>query len=112
MQINSWVSLKEKTREIKGNTSVKKFTCIDCGVPVWNENSRCVSCARTIQSMSSSKPPREILKAKIKDTPFTKIGEEYNVTDNAVRKWCRSYNLPSKSSEIKEIIKKGEWDLI
>ena len=52
------------------------------------------------------------MKAKIKDTPFTRIGAEYNVTDNAVRKWCKTYNLPSKTSEIKEIIEKGEWDLI
>lgn len=112
MQIKSWVSLKEETRENKGNTSVKKFACIDCGVPVWKENSRCVNCARVMQSANSAKPSREILKAKIKDTPFTTIGAEYKVTDNAVRKWCKTYGLPTRVSEIKEIVKKGEWDLV
>ena len=112
VQIKSWTSLKEETREAKGNTSVKKFTCIDCGTPVWNENSRCVNCARAIQSANSAKPSREILKAKIKDTPFTTIGAEYKVTDNAVRKWCKTYGLPTRVSEIKEIVKKGEWDLV
>ena len=112
IQIKSWVSLKEETREEKGTAKIKKYTCIDCGVPVWNKNARCVCCARIIQSANSTKPSREILKAKIKDTPFTRIGAEYNVTDNAVRKWCKTYNLPSKTSEIKEIIEKGEWDLI
>jgi uncharacterized protein YjcR len=32
--------------------------------------------------------------------PFTKIAEMYNVSDNAVRKWCDKYNLPRKKSEI------------
>ena len=112
IQLKSWVSLKEETRENNGGNTLKKFTCIDCGTPVWNENSRCINCARVIQSSNSAKPSREVLKAKIKNTPFTTIGAEYNVTDNAVRKWCKTYGLPSKSSEIKEIIKKGEWDLV
>lgn len=112
VEIKSWVSLKEETRQEKGIAIKKKYTCIDCGVPVWNKDTRCVCCARIIQSANSTKPSREILKAKIKDTPFTRIGAEYNVTDNAVRKWCKTYNLPSKTSEIKEIIEKGEWDLI
>lgn len=29
-----------------------------------------------------------------------KIGEIYNVSDNAIRKWCEKYNLPKKSREI------------
>ena len=109
IQLKSWVALKEETR---GNNSNKKYFCIDCGIPVWNKNSRCLNCSNIIKSENSKKPSREILKSKIKNTPFTKIAEEYNVTDNAVRKWCRSYNLPSKVSEIKQIIEKGEWDLI
>ena len=44
--------------------------------------------------------------------PFTQIGKEYGVTDNAVRKWCKSYNLPYRVKDIKEIIKKGEWENI
>lgn len=112
ISIKSWVELKEKTRLEQPSSNTKRFICIDCGEPVWKENSRCISCARALQSANSSKPSREILKAKIKNTPFTKIGAEYRVTDNAVRKWCKSYGLPSKSSEIKEIVQKGEWDFI
>lgn len=25
--------------------------------------------------------------------PFTKIGKMFNVSDNAVRRWCKKYNL-------------------
>ena len=112
IKLKSWISLKEETREKKGKLEQKKYKCIDCGTPVWNQNSRCVACARTAQSMKSSKPSREELKKKIKSLPFTVIGKEYGVTDNAVRKWCKTYSLPFKSKEIKEILKNGEWDLI
>ena len=34
---------------------------------------------------------------------FTAIGRKYNVSDNAIRKWCDSYELPRKVSDIKAI---------
>lgn len=71
-----------------------------------------MACAQALRNAQSAKPSREILKEKIKTTPFTTIGAEYGVTDNAVRKWCISYNLPSRVSDIKEIIKNGGWDLV
>ena len=40
------------------------------------------------------------LKKLIREKPFTKIAEEYEVTDNAIRKWCKSFSLPSKKSDI------------
>lgn len=43
--------------------------------------------------------------------PFTTIGKKYNVSDNAVRKWCDKYNLPRKASEIKKYSDE-EWELI
>jgi uncharacterized protein YjcR len=44
----------------------------------------------------------------IRITPFTKIGEKFGVSDNAIRKWCDKYNLPRKSSEIKAFTDE-EW---
>lgn len=32
---------------------------------------------------------------------FTKAGDLYGVTDNAVRKWCKNYNIPYHSSDYK-----------
>ena len=48
------------------------------------------------------KVTREELKNLIRTMPFTKIGEKFNVSDNAIRKWCDKYNLPRKSSDIKK----------
>jgi len=51
---------------------------------------------------------REELKKLIRIMPFTQIGQKFNVSDNAIRKWCDRYNLPRKSSEIKKI-SNDEW---
>ena len=43
--------------------------------------------------------------------PFLIIGKKYNVSDNAVRKWCKTYNLPFRVSDIKNISDE-EWKKI
>ena len=43
--------------------------------------------------------------------PFTKIGNIFGVSDNAIRKWCLSENLPTKVSDIKKI-SDIDWELI
>ena len=64
------------------------------------------------KSRTTIKPlTREELKNKIRNFPFTKIAEEQNVSDNAIRKWCIGYNLPSKKKEINSYSDE-EWDLI
>ena len=35
----------------------------------------------------------------------------YDVTDNTVRKWCKSFNLPYKSNEIKSMSDE-DWGLV
>lgn len=34
---------------------------------------------------------------------MTKAGEYYGVSDNAVRKWLKFYNLPTSIKEIKQL---------
>ena len=55
------------------------------------------------------RPNREILKNKIRNISFSEIGREYGVSDNTIRKWCDSYNLPRKVSDIKKYTDL-EWD--
>lgn len=52
---------------------------------------------------------REELKNLIRTNSFINIGKMYNVTDNAVRKWCKKYNLPYKKSDINKYTDK-EWE--
>ena len=55
------------------------------------------------KSRKVDRPSREELKDLIRKDSFIKIGEKYNVTDSAVKKWCISYKLPSKKNEIRFI---------
>jgi len=54
---------------------------------------------------------REELKALIRDKPFTQIADMFNVSDNAIRKWCVRMNLPDKSTHIKRY-SDSEWEVI
>lgn len=84
-------------------------TCIDCGKVISPKAIRCINCEykhRTSEKVVGIS--REELKQLIRSTPFTAIGKKYNVSDNAVRKWCEKYNLPKKTSEIK-LLTDEEW---
>ena len=47
----------------------------------------------------------------IRNQSFTSIGAKFNVSDNAIRKWCDKLNLPRKVSDIKNYSEE-EWELI
>jgi len=70
----------------------KESVCIDCGAPIRrNKSGRCNKCVD--RSFIHYKPTKEELIDLIKTTPMIKIGRIYGVTDNAVRKWCKKYNI-------------------
>lgn len=54
---------------------------------------------------------RETLKSLIRSTPFTRIAEQFGVSDNAIRKWCDYYNLPRRVKDIKSYSDE-EWENI
>jgi Zn finger protein HypA/HybF involved in hydrogenase expression len=60
---------------------------------------------------SDKAPTREVLKKKIRTMSFLQIGKEYDVSDNAIRKWCDTYGLPRHASEIKSISDE-DWEKI
>ena len=105
---------KERSEEIKQNSywrnshSKTKYYCSVCGTEITHSSrGMCVNCAKKAQRITTW-PYRETLKKLIKTTPFTKIGQQFNVSDNTIRKWCIHYNLPSKSREIKTYSEE-EW---
>lgn len=61
----------------------------------------CPTCySRSIRKVE--RPNREELKQMIRNKSFLSIGKEYGVSDNAIRKWCKSMELPFKKEEIKK----------
>lgn len=85
-------------QENKQKKNYKTNICIDCSKPCNKIAIRCKKCSNIKnQSFRCKRPDKYILSDDIKNLKyFTKIGKKYNVSDNAVRKWCRTYNIPIK----------------
>lgn len=74
--------------------------CVDCGAQIGVRATRCVECERSYRKRNI--PLRDELINDLKQKGFTQIGEEYGVSDTAVRKWCRAYGLPFLSSALRD----------
>lgn len=102
-------TLENLTYPLRQVKSFKKqyHYCIDCGVEIGKGAKRCIPCSQKAQQ-TCERPSRQVLKDMIRTMAFVKIGEEFGVTDNAVRNWCDKYNLPTKKSDIKKY-SDDEW---
>ena len=99
--------ISQLTEELKTH---KVYYCKNCGAIVSTGNEYCLQCAHKMRR-KVERPTRETLKEQIRTIPFVKIAQIYGVTDNAVRKWCIKYNLPSKVKDIKKYSNE-EWELL
>lgn len=90
----------------------EKHYCEECGVEVKSKNAtKCPKCAAKANRMVKDRPSREELKQLIRTLPFTTIASNFGITDNAVRKWCTSENLPRTKKEIQSYSDK-DWELL
>ena len=83
----------------KRETAQELNHCIDCGVKISKTAIRCNACAYKKQQ-TVERPSREELKNMIRTIPFTAIGQQFGVSDNEIKKWCKVANLPSTKKDI------------
>lgn len=89
---------KHKIREIKVRKAKKTFYC-KCGDEIGKRAIQCVPCYKREQEQNI--PTKEVLLQELKLSNFKKVGEEYNVSDNAIRKWCIKYGMSDRSKDYK-----------
>ena len=82
--------------------------CKKCRKQIQKEG-LCLDCFHKEQSKNI--PSRDKLKSLIRSNSFVQLGRMFNVSDNAIRKWCKKYNLPYSTKEIKKYSEE-EWFLI
>ena len=83
----------------------KHYYCIDCWAEITSTATRCVKCSR----ISKIKPSKDnLLLDFINLHSFLQVAKKYSVTDNAVRRWCKSYNLPIHTKELQKFLKEQE----
>lgn len=69
--------------------------CEICGTKLVTGQDRYCSptCSQT-GSRIVTRPSKEQLATDVQSMPMTKVGEKYGVSDNAIRKWCKSEEIP------------------
>ena len=79
----------------------KNIICPKCGNEMSGYGEMCFNCRNEIMAINI--PSKDKLYDDLINNKgnFTKVGEIYNVTDNAVRKWCKKYNMPYHSKDYK-----------
>lgn len=58
---------------------------------------------RAFNQRKVERPSKEELLKLIKEQPFTRIGEQYGVSDRAVANWCKRYGIPHRKKDLKNI---------
>lgn len=105
-KIQSANNLSEK----KSNKKKTKY-CIDCGEPISAQATRCIKCYDNYRLANVHMPSREYLKGAIRSKSFLSIGRDFNLTDNAIRRWCKKYDLPYRTKDIRSYSDQ-EWEQI
>ena len=65
--------------------------CIVCGKVISSRSTHCNRCVPHKRKVE--RPTKEELKDLIKTNTFVSLGKRFGVSDNAVRKWCKSYGI-------------------
>ena len=91
----------ELSYPIRINKNPPKY-CIDCGIEITQESTRCVKCAHKLLEVVD-RPSKEELEQILLNANgnFTAVGRDFGVKDNTIRKWCKAYELPYSTSAYK-----------
>lgn len=105
----------QKTHKIKSQHIVNQqreiieYFCEKCNKSISRGAKLCQTCAAEA-SRKVKRPNAKDLYEYLKSINgnFSKAAKEYGVSDNAIRKWCKSYNIPSSSAAYKTKNLKGD----
>ena len=83
----SWILTPSEKREARLKyPNIYRKPMISEIDPLWRHKPR-------LNKRKVKRPSKEELEHMLVDTPWTTIAKKYGVTDNAVRKWAKSYNI-------------------
>lgn len=105
-QVKNKKKLKDKYIK-KSNKAKDKNFCIDCGIEICKTSKRCEKCAMRHYSLTNYRQIEkdDLEKNLIKNKGnFVKTAKIYGISDNALRKWCKKYSLPTHSKQWKMIM--------
>lgn len=77
-------------------------TCALCGIAINQKSTWCRRCHAIAQRTVERPTKEELFNLLVQHKGnFSLKGRIFNKSDNTIRKWCKSYSLPSHSSDYK-----------
>lgn len=78
-----------------GKHKKKTYKCLDCDTFINKNYTRCKKCSSRINGRAQRKfeITKEELENLVSQYPMTKIGKMFGVSDNAIRKRCKSFGI-------------------
>lgn len=90
------------TYPLRQNKESNKNFCKDCKKEISSTALRCINCynsARKKQSYKKRPKPVELARL-VKEKGFEGVGRDFGITGNAVKRWCRDYQIPYLKKEL------------
>lgn len=80
----------------KNKGKEKQIYYCKCGNVKLEKRSKCCRSCFYLMRRKTTRPNKEHLINLLQTLPLIKIGKQFNVSDNAVRKWCKYYKINNK----------------
>lgn len=93
---------RDITYPIRKRNVAKICKCNICGKIISRGSELCKECLDKSLPKNTICPSKEELLNLVLNNSMLKIGKTFGVSDNTVRKWCKSYGLPFTLKDIKE----------
>lgn len=110
-QTDTWGAKNMKKNRIKYSAPIIEKCCKMCKTPFKFKKTKRgrIYCSDKCSKEYMSKHiplKNELLQIMVeKKGVFLQVASYYGVSDNAVRKWCKKYNIPHKRKELRQYIK-------
>lgn len=78
---------------LNNNGPIQSGTCPSCNDPTYGTKYCSTKCASFSSRKVKQRPSKVELENMIQHSSMTAIGKKYGISDNAVRKWAKSYNI-------------------
>jgi len=90
--------IKKTIKEVKTNIKTKVKKCETCPTLISDKSTNCTPCVNKLRSIKSiektNRPSYEQIKQDLKELgSIVQVGCKYKVSDNAVRKWLKRYEI-------------------
>ena len=96
----NYVTLNKQMIHRKIKTTIQ-LKCLNCDSHITNRSKSgyCNKCSHILQ-YKTEHPSKQKLIEELKESNLYTLGKKYGVSDNAIRKWMKNYNIPTKKVDL------------